>query len=141
MAIDAAAGEGKEDLARLLGRANIAVSWDLLENVDWAAIINIEREKKTQLLYLTIKRIKIRYKDMAKYSYINHPFVKDSTIRLVDDILLPEPLSKESLSSDMEGYITAGSKGNMNAKDRPVAHSIEELDSVFDMDDTVNKNY
>ena len=43
MAIDAAASEGREDLARMLGRANIAVSWDLLENVDWAAIINIER--------------------------------------------------------------------------------------------------
>ena len=55
MAIDAAAGEGKEDLARLLGRANIAVSWDLLENVDWAAIINIEKERHSNILYLTIK--------------------------------------------------------------------------------------
>lgn len=140
MAIDAAAGEGKEDLARLLGRANIAVSWDLLENVDWAAIINIEREKRTNLLYLTIKRIKIRYKDMAKYSYINHPFEKDSTIRLIDDILLPEPLSKESLSSDMEGYITAGSKGIVNGRKRPIVDKFpdEEAEDVFDLDNNIN---
>ena len=142
MAIDAAAGEGKEDLARLLGRANIAVSWDLLENVDWAAIINIEREKKSGLLYLTIKRIKIRYKDMAKYSYINHPFMENSTIRLVDDIFMPEPLSKESLSSDMEGYMTAGTKGSMNAKKRPSEYRENELQEVthlFDVENSVNK--
>ena len=143
MAIDAAAGEGKEDLARLLGRANIAVSWDLLENVDWAAIINIEREKKSGLLYLTIKRIKIRYKDLAKYSYINHPFEKNSTIQLQDDIYLPEPLSKESLSSDMEGYISASTKGTVNAKKRPVydMNHIEEMDDPFDLEKSLNTHY
>lgn len=134
MAIDAAAGEGKEDLARLLGRANIAVSWDLLENVDWAAIINIEREKRTGILYLTIKRIKIRYKDLARYSYINHPFVDDSTIRLIDDVNLQKPLSKESLSSDMEGVSMIGSKGNMSVAKRDiVTHKRNEVSlSEFD---------
>ena len=144
MAIDAAAGEGKEDLARLLGRANIAVSWDLLENVDWAAIINIEREKSSQRLYLTIKRIKIRYKDLAKYSYINHPFHENSTIQLEDDITLPNPLSKESLSSDMEGFNVPGSvKGSMGVK-RPVEYKeyvTKEEDSPFDMTRSINSKF
>lgn len=144
MAIDAAAGEGKEDLARLLGRANIAVSWDLLENVDWAAIINIEREKSSQRLYLTIKRIKIRYKDLAKYSYINHPFHENSTIQLEDDITSPNPLSKESLSSDMEGFNVPGSvKGSMGVK-RPVEYKeyvTKEEDSPFDMTRSINSKF
>jgi replicative DNA helicase len=131
-AIDAAAGEGKEDLARYIGRQNVALSWDLLENVDWAAIINIEKEKRSGLLYLTIKRIKIRYKDNAKYSYINHPFAPNSTIRLLDDINLDKPISKESLSSDMEGVSLNHSKGTVNAQKREVRSSTEEFKDVFD---------
>jgi len=137
MAIDAAAGEGKEDLARLLGRANIAVSWDLLENVDWSAIINIEREKKSGVLYLTIKRIKIRYKDLAKHSYINHPFFPNSTIRLVDDINMDKPLSIESLSSDMEGVAVMGIKGEQSSRKRDVV-SLKEMMPEFDFNSSLN---
>lgn len=138
MAIDAAAGEGKEDLARLLGRANIAVSWDLLENVDWAAIINMEREKRSGTLYLTIKRIKMRYKDLARYQYINHPFVKDSTIRLIDDIDMDKSMSILSLSSDMVGVMPFGSKGTKSAHNRESVSS-ERVD-VFDLDSSINSD-
>ena len=137
MAIDAAATEGKEDLARLLGRANIAVSWDLLENVDWAAIINMERERRSGILYLTIKRIKMRYKDLASYTYINHPFVKDSTIQLIDDIKLDKPLSILSLSSDMVGVAPFGSKGNGSTRERDMVTG-ESTDEVFDIDGCIN---
>ncbi len=139
MAIDAAAGEGKEDLARLLGRANIAVSWDLLENVDWAAIINIEKERHSNILYLTIKRIKIRYKDLAKYSYINHPFVSGSTIMLQDDILLEKPLSKESLSSNMEGIGSSGIKGSITSGGHREQKKPENIEDLFDMEKSINK--
>jgi len=140
MAIDAAAGEGKEDLARLLGRANIAVSWDLLENVDWAAIINMEREKRSGTLYLTIKRIKMRYKDLARYQYINHPFVKDSTIQLIDDIKMDKPLSILSISSDMVGAnMSYGSKGSKSAKDRESVSTMERVDA-FDLDGSINNS-
>ena len=141
MAIDAAAGEGKEDLARLLGRANIAVSWDLLENVDWAAIINIERERRSGVLYLTIKRIKMRYKDLARYQYINHPFVKDSTIQLIDDIKMDKSLSILSLSSDMVGVNPSedGGKGSKSARERDVVRTMEPVD-VFDLDSSINNH-
>lgn len=139
MAIDAAAGEGKEDLARLLGRANIAVSWDLLENVDWSAIINIEREKKSGILYLTIKRIKIRYKDLARHSYINHPFMENSTIRLQDDIYLDKSLSIESLSSDMEGVANIGIKGEQTSRKRESVSS-RDLMEEFRFDSAINSD-
>ena len=139
MAIDAAAGEGKEDLARLLGRANIAVSWDLLENVDWSAIINIEREKKSGILYLTIKRIMIRYKDLARHSYINHPFMENSTIRLQDDIYLDKSLSIESLSSDMEGVANIGIKGEQTSRKRESVSS-RDLMEEFRFDSAINSD-
>jgi replicative DNA helicase len=136
MTIDAAAGEGKEDLARFLGRANIAVSWDLLENVDWAAIINLERDKRTEILYLTIKRIKLRYKDLAAHTYINHPFVNGSTIQLVDDIKMEKALSIMSIGSNMEGYSpNVGSDGSSKGRNR---ETMERKDDVFDIDSSIN---
>ena len=59
---------------------------------------------------------------------------------MIDDILLPEPLSKESLSSDMEGYITAGSKGIVNGRKRPIVDKFpdEEAEDVFDLDNNIN---
>ena len=142
MAIDAAAGEGKEDLARLLGRANIAVSWDLLENVDWAAIINMERERRSGTLYLTIKRIKMRYKDLSRYQYINHPFVKDSTIQLIDDIRMDKSLSILSLSSDMVGVggMNYGPKGAQCAAEREVVYS-KPREDIFGGTITSVNNY
>ena len=42
MAVDDAQVAGKEDLGKLIGRGNVAQSWDLLENSDWVCILNIE---------------------------------------------------------------------------------------------------
>lgn len=137
MAIDAAASEGKEDLARMIGRANVSASWDLLENVDWAAIINLEREKRSGRLYLTFKRIKIRYKDMAVHSYMNHPFEDGSTLRLIEDLHLEKSVSIESMSSNMEGVNMVGTKGVMNAHKREVI-SNRPIEDAFDFDGSIN---
>jgi hypothetical protein len=101
MTIDAAAGSGKEDLARFLGRANISDAWDLLENADWSAILNVEVERQSHVRYLTIKEIKKRYKSMTDTTYFNHPFQEGSTIMLIDDVPLEESISKISIASDM----------------------------------------
>jgi hypothetical protein len=101
MTIDAAAGSGKEDLARFLGRANISDAWDLLENADWSAILNVEVERQSHVRYLTIKEIKKRYKSMTDVNYFNHPFEEGSTIMLIDDVPLEKSISKISIASDM----------------------------------------
>jgi hypothetical protein len=103
MTVDSAAASGKEDLARLLGRANIANCWDMLENCDWTAILNVEIERSTQIRYLTIKEIKKRYKSMTTIDYINQPFKEGSTIQLVEDVFDEKPAAKTSLASDLVG--------------------------------------
>ena len=60
--VDAAMREDKADLARFVGSSNIANCWDLVEDSDWMAVINIEMRKSDQKLFLTIKRVKIRGK-------------------------------------------------------------------------------
>ena len=49
MVIDSAMEGGKTDLARFLGRGNIAESWDILENSDWAAILR-SRSRRTNVI-------------------------------------------------------------------------------------------
>lgn len=127
--IDAAMDGGKQDLARFLGRANIALSWQLLENVDWCAIINVELDNSTSLYYLTFKRIKIRYKDLSKFTYFNHPFEHGSKLRLLDDVNLNKTLSIELIGSNLTGANTGGSrKGTFNAKKRKEIDDVEDLD-------------
>ena len=70
---------------------------------------------------------------MATYSYINHPFVPGSTIRLQDD-LFGDYLSKESLASNMEGVRGIGQKGNISSGKRNIESFPEKETSIFDID-------
>jgi hypothetical protein len=103
MTIYSAMESGKEDLARYLGRSNIADAWDLFENVDWCAVLNVEVERNSGARFLTIKELKKRYRSMTDITYFNHPFVEGSTIMLVNDVTLEKSVSKVSLSSNMYG--------------------------------------
>lgn len=121
MTIDAAMESGKEDLARFLGRGNVAQCWELLENSDWAGILNVEIERSTNKRFLTIKEIKKRYKTMTNIDYFNQPFVEGSTIQLVEDVGMDKPAGKISLGTDLIGIkpedITT-SRGSKSAKKR-----------------------
>ena len=131
MTIDAAMESGKEDLARFLGRGNIAQSWDMLENCDWAAILNIEVERSSAVRYLTIKEIKKRYKSLTQIDYMNQPFKEGSTIQLVEDFYLDKPAAKLSLASDLVGIKLDdinSSRGSKTAKKR------REIDESFNKD-------
>jgi hypothetical protein len=131
MTIDAAMESGKEDLARFLGRGNIAQSWDMLENCDWAAILNIEMERSSGIRYLTIKEIKKRYKSMTEIDYMNQPFEQGSTIRLVEDYWLDKPAAKTSLASDLVGVndkVDIGARGEKSAKKRSQVKSLFQDD-------------
>jgi hypothetical protein len=127
MTIDAAAGSGKEDLARFLGRANISDAWDLLENADWSAILNVEVERKTRIRYLTIKEIKKRYKSMTDITYFNHPFEEGSTIMLIDDVPLEKSISKISIASDMSPDTTLEPKAN-HKNNRDIVDGLTDTD-------------
>jgi hypothetical protein len=134
MTVDAALESGKEDLARFLGRGNIAQSWDMLENCDWTAILNVEMERSTNIRYLTIKEIKKRYKSMTDIDYMNQPFEEGSTIRLVEDFWFDKPAAKTSLASDLVGVkIESGNRGDRTAKKREEISSLMGKSS-FDLD-------
>ena len=145
--IDAAMESGKEDLARFLGRGNIAQCWDMLENADWAGILNIEVERTSKTRYLTIKEIKKRYKSMTNIDYFNQPFVEGSTIQLVEDIGSDKPAGKLSLATDLIGVkvedITA-TRGKQNAKKREEINgdkkSKKDFSNVFDFSAKLGKD-
>lgn len=105
--IDAATRQGKGDVTKLAGRENVGDAWEVLETADWAAALNIETKPGTDDRYLCInllkrRRIEAAQSDMAKYTYLAHPFAKNNGLRLVDDFNLDKVLSLKSLASDID---------------------------------------
>ena len=103
--IDAAIQANKADVTRLVGRDGIAGAWEIIENTDVLIIINREKKLNTGEVYLTFKLLKRRYGSMdddellRELTYFNHPYVKGSGIKLVDDLELDESVSLTSLAS------------------------------------------
>lgn len=101
--VDAAMRENKQDVLQFVGSSNIGSSWAIAEESDWMAIINRERQKATDQLFLTLKRVKIRGKsDKNAVDYFNHPFTNGKCIRLAMDYDKPFSYSIRSLSSTLE---------------------------------------
>lgn len=115
--VDAAMQANKSDLARLLGRGQVGSAWEVIENADFACIINVEKKRSTGQYYLTFKRIKIRYRQATDMGYFNHPFDSNNRMRLVDDIGLDHSLSEDSLATDFDA-VNMNVKGKRNAKTR-----------------------
>ena len=121
MALDNASETGKEDLARFLGRGNIAQCWDIIENSDWCGILNIEVEKSSNIKYLTVKEIKKRYKSMTNITYFNQPFVDVDSIQLVEDVGWSTPAGKISLATNLnivDNSMVNSTRGDKSAKPR-----------------------
>lgn len=120
--VDAAAECNKTDLARMLGIGNVADSWSIIENSDWVAIVNRERQLREDKLYLTFKRMKIRYGTDKSIDYFNQPFYPNE-FGLVNDIELDKPASKIFLSEGLMGVeedevIKFEKRGRTNATER-----------------------
>lgn len=92
--IDANATKTKADLTRLLGKSNIGESLLMLDNVDFAAIINKEYDNEGNM-YMVFKQIKTRIKCLR--DYICQPFYKENDIKLIEDYYSAIPVFKESL--------------------------------------------
>lgn len=103
--VDAAIQNKKEDVTRLVGRDGIAGAWELVENADVVIIINQEVKADTGEVYLTFKLLKRRYRSsetdekLKRLEYFNHPYEPGNTIKLIDDIELPESVSLYSLAT------------------------------------------
>ena len=103
--IDAAIQNKKEDVTRLVGRDGIAGAWEIIENSDVCIIINQEVKADDQKVYLTFKMLKRRYRSsetdekLKRLEYFNHPYEEGNTIKLIDDVDLPESISLYSLAT------------------------------------------
>lgn len=103
--VDAAIQNKKEDVTRLVGRDGVAGAWEIIENSDVCIIINQEIKSDTGDVYMTFKMLKRRYRSseedekLKKLDYFNHPYERNNTIKLIDDMDLPKSVSLYSLSS------------------------------------------
>lgn len=101
--IDAAMRDKKQDVAQFVGTSSVGIAWDVIQESDWVGLVNLEMQLSTMKLFLTTKRLKIRYKkDPFSVDYFNHPFVNNKNIRLATDVDQDKPLSIMSLASDLE---------------------------------------
>lgn len=93
--IDSAISANKMDITRLLGKSNVGESMLMIDNTDCGIIINKEYDKDGNEWMIFFRQ---KMRDFCtKRDYIAHPFVKGSTIRLVEDINDPIPAFRESL--------------------------------------------
>ena len=93
---------------------------EVIECADWAAMINTELKPGTDEKYLVVSAVKRRRidgaeADLAKYTYLAHPFARNNGLRLLDDMNLQKILSVQSLTSD----IAIDMKEKRNAIPRP----------------------
>lgn len=93
--VDEQRRNNKADLTRMMGRSNIGESMLILDNIDFAFIINVEYDSKGQK-YMVFSRVKNRDRASDR-DYICQPFTEGNNIRLVIDEDQPVPAFKESL--------------------------------------------
>ena len=137
MALDNASETGKEDLARFLGRGNIAQCWDIIENSDWCGILNIEVEKSSNIKYLTVKEIKKRYKSMTNITYFNQPFVDVDSIQMVEDVGWSTPAGKISLATNLnivDNSMVNSTRGDKSVKPREDVAKKKKYSDEFKFD-------
>ena len=98
---------------------------------------------------MTFKLVKRRYRsieadeDMRRLQYFSHPYEKENTIRLIDDIDLDKPLSVYSLASDFNPT-NVSKQSNITqtgSTKRKFDEPIESFQSVSDRFDEFDPNY
>ena len=121
--VDAAKMNNVQDIARVLGRAQIAESIHILNNTDFACALDVEYDSQGNK-YMTFNRFKIRGKCTPRY-YVCQPFKSSNNIGLVCDLGEYVPVFKETLKDDI------ANKGlNTNARLHTRIDDIEDKPSI-----------
>ena len=126
--------EGKADLAKFLGGENVGSAYEVMENPDMSIVLNLERKKDNQLLYLTFYRIKARYRPSTKLGYFNQPFNKENEFQLVDDVLNTKPAGIISLETGMEGADVDNILGASRGRTEYKSMMMDEETNIFDLE-------
>lgn len=136
--VDATSTRTNSDLTRLLGRSNIGESLLMLDNVDYAGIINKEYDSEGNP-YMVFKNIKERFKTMRQY--ICQPFSLDNDLKLIEDYNLPIPVFKENLHESKLNQPSASSE-NPNIKSTGYETKIkkfEDDDNIYEFAEYANR--
>lgn len=113
---------GKADALKEIDASMIGSAWEILENSDVVILINMQKRKKDDKLFLSFLLCKQRYQK-SDVSFFNQPF-DEKTFNLEDDILLKKPKGVVSLSTDFEDvdldlYEKRGRSTHMIDDDKP----------------------
>lgn len=92
--LDSAPTRTRSDLTRLLGKSNIGESLLMLDNVDFAAILNVAYDE-AQMKYLVLKTVKQRFGTLR--NFICQPYMLQNDIKLIEDFYAQVPIFKDSL--------------------------------------------
>lgn len=94
--------KNKKDIIRTLGTENVSDSLLMIDNTDVGIILNKESDSEGNL-YMGFKSIKSR--TMCTVDLFFQPFMKDCSLKLVEDTTSPIPLFKKTLMDDRGGPI------------------------------------
>lgn len=136
--VDATSTRTNSDLTRLLGRSNIGESLLMLDNVDYAGIINKEYDSEGNP-YMVFKNIKERFKTMRQY--ICQPFSLENDLKLIEDYNLPIPVFKENLHESKLNQPSISSE-NPNIKSTGYETKIkkfEDDDNIYEFAEYANR--
>lgn len=114
---------GKEDALKEIDSSLIGSAWEIIENSDVVILINMQKRKSDNKLFLSFLSCKNRYKE-TDLKFFNQPF-DDNTFNLVDDITNERPSGIVSLATDFEDIDL-----DLYAKSRGRKVHIEQSDSV-----------
>lgn len=116
-----------------------------IENSDVVIIINQEVKVDTGDIYLTFKLLKRRYRSseddekLKKLEYFNHPYEQGNTIKLIDDLDLPESVSLFSLSTQFASVDDMKHRGKKSVVSRTDYTPTEDDEfEPFDIDRSKN---
>lgn len=98
--VDTAKINNKNDLVRTMGRSNVAESINMVNNIDFGAIMQTEYDNEGNR-YIGFNRFKIRGKKLNR-DILYTPFDKICTIKLCEDFNQAIPMSLESLRPDFD---------------------------------------
>ena len=105
------AADKKADKGKSLNQSNVGDSMLIVENTDIAIILNKELQVSTDKEYLSMKRVKMRGKEVGP-SYINYEF--ENGMKLKEDYNTGENYCVKSLSDELENFNPNSSSSNNN---------------------------
>lgn len=132
--IDSAVEANRTDLVRMLGRGAVSESWAMLKNLDAAFFIHREYDSEGKE-YMCFLKIKFRgnpgkKKKKVFESYVAHPFDPDNGIKLVDDLHLPESVSRVTLDDETVDLNVLKKSKSLREKKEMKRSKDQEIDEI-----------